>query len=88
MRGFFLLFVTRDRCPLCQEAWPVVRRVARLAGVRVRAVDVDSDDEFLALYALRIPVVLDPEGRVLAEGHIRPGGLLAAVVASRLRVRR
>lgn len=85
MRGFFLIFVTRDRCPLCSEAWPVVRRVGRLTGVAVRTVDVESDDELLSLYSLRIPVVLDPDGRVLGEGHLRVGSLVAAVVAARLR---
>jgi len=84
LRGFFLTFVTRDHCPLCDEARPVVDRVARLVGARVRLADVEADDELLRRYAFSIPVVLDHEDRVLAEGTVRFGPLLVAALRARL----
>jgi hypothetical protein len=38
--------------------------------VVVDEVDIDGDDDLTSVYGLRIPVVLDPGGRVLAEGVI------------------
>ncbi len=84
MSGFSLVFVTRDHCPLCDAARPVVERVARLVGARVRVADVEEDDELLRRYAFSIPVVLDHRGRVLAEGTVRFGPLLRAVLAARV----
>ena len=70
MSDFFLTFVTRPGCHLCEEAEPVVRRVAERRGVRLRVVDVESDDQLLGRYAWRIPVVLGPDDEVIAEGRI------------------
>ena len=66
-------------CHLCEEAEPVVRLVARRYGFGVEIVDIDTDDELVRLYALRVPVVLDPAGRVVAEGIIEERPLRKAV---------
>jgi thiol-disulfide isomerase/thioredoxin len=63
-------FLTRDGCHLCDEARPVVQRVARRLRVDVVEVDIDSDDDLTARYGLRIPVVLGDAGQVLGEGLI------------------
>ena len=42
-----------------------------------------SDDELVARFALRVPVVLGPRGEVLAEGIIHPRELRRAVRRAR-----
>jgi len=74
-----LRLVVSNGCHLCEEAEPVVRRVARRYGFGVEIVDIDADDELVRLYALRVPVVLDPAGRVVAEGIIEERPLRKAV---------
>lgn len=70
MRAFSLTFVTRSGCHLCDEAEPVVRAVATRLGAGLEVVDMDSDDALIRHYYLRVPVVLGPDGEVLAEGVI------------------
>ncbi len=48
----------------------MVTRAAARAGVGLTEVNVDEDDSLLAIYGLRIPVVLSGAGNVLAEGRI------------------
>ena len=36
----------------------------------VEEVDIDSDDGLVSFYGMRIPVLLGPNGEVLAEGLI------------------
>ncbi len=48
----------------------MVRRVAQRYGLPLEIVDMDSDDELVRRYSLRIPVVLDAADRVVAEGTI------------------
>ena len=70
MNIFAIKFLTREACHLCDAARPLVRSEARLLGIEMIEVDVDGDDRLLALYGLRIPVILGPGDRVLAEGVI------------------
>jgi hypothetical protein len=46
----------------------------------LEVVDIGSDPELEAQYHLRIPVVLDRNGRVLAEGQISRRAAVAAVL--------
>lgn len=71
MSGFTVQFLTRPQCALCREAEPVVRRWTRRLGVAVMVVDVNGDARLNADFGVRIPVVLGPSGRVLAEGRVR-----------------
>lgn len=87
LRSFYLEFLTRTGCHLCDEALPVVHRVARLTGASVREVQVESDDDLLRQFDLRIPVIREPRGRVLAEGIIEFRPLLRSALAARLRRR-
>lgn len=79
----FVRFFTRPGCHLCDDALPTVRRAARWTRRELEVVDIEADDGLLAEYGLRIPVVTDDDGRVLAEGEIRLGPLLRATLVGR-----
>lgn len=76
LRVLSVKFLTRAGCHLCDDARPVLQRVAADMNVAVEEIDVDSDDELTKLYGLRIPVVLGTHDRVLAEGVIDDRRLL------------
>lgn len=63
-----MTFVTRAGCHLCEIAEGVLARVAARYRVAVATVDMDTDDDLVRLYSLRIPVLLGPSGEVVAEG--------------------
>jgi hypothetical protein len=67
---FFVRFLMREGCHLCDQARPLVRSAASRSGVGVVEVDIDDDDGLVARYGLRIPVILGPDEQVLAEGVI------------------
>ena len=69
-RGRHLVFYTRPECHLCAVAAPRVRRAALFWGLALQEVNIDRQPEMAVDYGLRIPVVEDPTGRVLAEGEI------------------
>lgn len=69
-------FLTREGCHLCDQARPVLEKVAKSMNVAIDEVDIDSDDRLVKLYGLRVPVVLGAHGRVLAEGVIDDRKLL------------
>lgn len=85
MSPFSITFVTRAGCHLCEEAEPIVGTVAGSLGVDLEVVDMDSDDQLVRLYSLRIPVVLGPDGTVLAEGNIDRRALRKALKSARRR---
>jgi glutaredoxin len=58
----------RPGCHLCDDA----EALLRAAGHGVDRVNVDDDDALVAEYGLRIPVLLDARGAILAEGLITP----------------
>ena len=71
MNGFFVYrFLTRPGCHLCDVARPEVMAAVEGNGGSVHEIDIDSDDLLLQEFGLRIPVLLDPDDRVLAEGNI------------------
>lgn len=84
MNDFFLEFVTRSGCHLCDEALPVVRRVARLMRADLIQTQVESNDALLREFDLRIPVVRDPRGHVLAEGRVELWPLAVSAARARL----
>ena len=64
-----LRLLTRPGCHLCEEMKAkVAPLVARLGGT-LREVDVDADPALAARFGLEIPVLLDPDGRVVAKLH-------------------
>jgi thiol-disulfide isomerase/thioredoxin len=63
-------FLTRANCGLCSDAEPTVIRLVARAGAELRKVDVDSEPELRAEFGERVPVVVGPDGSVLAEGRV------------------
>lgn len=80
MSGFRLRFLTRAGCHLCDEARPLVQSAAARAKVEIDEVDIESSDDLVARYGLRIPVVLTPDDRVIAEGRIEDGRRLRKAI--------
>ena len=76
MRILSVRFLTRDGCHLCDEARPVLKKVAKSMNVAIEELDVDADEDLAKLYGLRVPVVLGTHDRVLAEGVIDDRKLL------------
>lgn len=56
-RVALLTLVTREGCTLCDEARPVVERLAAAVGVAVEVLDVDADPA-LQVWSDHVPVVL------------------------------
>lgn len=75
-------FLTRPGCGLCDTALRRLRRIERWLPVDVHEVDITSDPVLEAEYHLRIPVVLDSRGRVVAEGEISMAAAIRAMALS------
>ena len=73
-----LTFLTRADCGLCDDALAKLQTVLRFLPITIDVVDIHSDTTLESDYHLRIPVVLDRRGRVVAEGQI---GTIAALRA-------
>ena len=54
-------------------------RVAARFGLTLELVDMNSDESLIEQFSLRVPVVLDLDGNVLAEGNIEEVPLRRAV---------
>jgi hypothetical protein len=48
----------------------LIAQAAHRAGVVLEEVDIDQDDDLLKRFDLRVPVLLGPDGEVVAEGVI------------------
>jgi len=66
----------RARCGLCRRAEELVAREA--AGATVRHVDVDTSEELIDRYRVRVPVVV-VDGVEVAELEVAAGVVRAAV---------
>ena len=65
----------RPGCHLCEDFLAdLMAAFPKLEG-RVTQVNVDDNQVWHMVYGVRIPVLLDPQGFVLAEGHVKPGEL-------------
>lgn len=58
-------FLEREGCHLCDDALALLDE---LGVTSIERVDIDHDDALVRDFGLRIPVLLDDSGRVLAEG--------------------
>ncbi|GGI05653.1 glutaredoxin family protein [Egicoccus halophilus] len=67
---------TRAGCGLCRRAEHLVAREAR--GAVIRAVDVDTDEDLVRRYGVRVPVVV-VDGTEVAELEVAPGTVRRAV---------
>ena len=73
-----LTFLTRPGCGLCDEALGKLEAAVRWLPVQLDVVNITSDPELESEYHLRVPVVVDRRGSVVAEGQI---GSFAALKA-------
>ncbi len=85
MSDFFIEFLTRAGCHLCEDAEPGVRRVAARARAALVVNQIDTDPELAVAWDLRIPVVRAPDGSILREGRFTENELLRSVLLARLR---
>lgn len=56
-----LTLYSKEHCHLCDEAMALLAQLDRSALV----IDIESSDELMAEYGLRIPVLADEQGREL-----------------------
>ena len=68
---------------MCAEAGAPGARAALFWGLALQEVNIDHQPEMAVDYGLRIPVVEDPGGRVLAEGEIGTGAAWRAALRVR-----
>lgn len=54
--GRVVTVYTREGCHLCEQALEQLREMGR-PGLEVEAVDIEADEELLARYLERIPVI-------------------------------
>lgn len=54
----------------------MLNRVAQRMNVQINEVDIDTDDDLVKRYGLRVPVLLAAHDRVIAEGVIDDRTLL------------
>ncbi len=76
--GRYLEVLIRPDSEACVAVLGVVRKAATRMGIAVCAVDVATDPDLRELFAHRVPVVREPSGAVIAEGHISTGRVTAA----------
>ncbi|MGQ0697782.1 MAG: glutaredoxin family protein [Panacagrimonas sp.] len=64
-----LMMLGRPDCGLCEEMAEALLACAEAPNLRVEFADVDSHPDWQRRYGLRVPVLLDPWGEVICEGH-------------------
>ncbi len=62
-------FLTREGCPLCDEAEEWLAVTAARLGLAVERIDVDAHADLADRYGGVVPVLRTPEGLVVAEGR-------------------
>src|SRR5438552_304967 len=75
-----IVMYTRQGCHLCEGAWERLQIEQRRHGFSLRAVDVDTDPELVALHGNEVPVVTI-NGRVRFRGVINPVLLTRLLIA-------
>lgn len=80
MRYRRIQYLTKPGCGLCDEVFPIVERATRRLGVEIVTVDITVEPELTDNYNMRIPVVLNRRGKVLAEGQISQWGAYGAAL--------
>ncbi len=70
-----LLLLGRPECHLCEDFEAGLRAFLGTAPVRIDHACVDDRGEWRMRFGLRIPVLLDEAGEVIAEGRFDPEAL-------------
>ena len=79
-----LEFITRQNCPLCDEAREMLDAVSRRFALDIDEIDVDLRPDLLTYYNASVPVARTPGGTVLAAGRWTESGLISALTRYRL----
>jgi glutaredoxin len=66
---------TRKNCHLCDVAKEALERVRAQAPFELDTIDVDTDEKWVALYGLEVPVVL-VDGKKVAKFRVDEAALL------------
>jgi thiol-disulfide isomerase/thioredoxin len=80
MRYRRIQFLTKPGCGLCDEVLPLVQRASNKLGVELITIDIRDEPEMMDKYNMRIPVVLNRRGKVIAEGRITQRGAYGAAL--------
>ncbi|MBA3533034.1 MAG: glutaredoxin family protein [Ardenticatenales bacterium] len=62
-------FITRGNCSLCEQAYPILERLALEGLITLERVTLEEHPELITHYGTHIPVVLLSTGHTFA-GHI------------------
>jgi hypothetical protein len=79
-----VLVVKTRTCPLCDEAWRVLRERRRSLGLNLRAADISNRPSLLEAYGHEVPVVF-VAGKRRFFGRVDPVLLAREVSAARER---
>ncbi|HEY0915299.1 MAG TPA: glutaredoxin family protein [Solimonas sp.] len=74
-----LLMLSRPGCCLCDELEEDLLAEFGPGRYQLEKADVDSRPEWRQEYGIRIPVLLDADGRLLSEGRLDPERVAAAL---------
>ena len=61
-----LTLLTTDHCALCEQALDLLLRMPHLAGWKLQVIDIVDDDDLLARYGERIPVLRSADRELAA----------------------
>ncbi|SDO40719.1 glutaredoxin family protein [Alkalicoccus daliensis] len=65
-----LYFYTKENCPLCDKAWAKLEDLQREKNFEIEVRDIYTNDDWLEVYQIRIPVIETENGIVLDEGIV------------------
>ncbi len=77
-RAVTLLLLTREACPLCEEALAIARHVQDDIGFSLWEVDVTEDPELLHRYGDQVPVLM-ADGEAVATLQVSEADVREAV---------
>jgi glutaredoxin len=64
-----IVIFTRKTCPLCDEAWELLRRHRDRYGFTLEAIDIDTSPDLVREHGEWVPVVAI-NGQVRFRGHV------------------
>ncbi len=74
-----LVLFSREGCHLCEAMEAELRALLDGCNYELRVEDVESRDDWLREYGLRIPVLITGDGRELCEGRLDAAAVMRYV---------
>lgn len=81
-----VLYTVARECPLCEDAFHLLRTLSRdpeVGALEVEVRPIDADPRLVVRHALRVPVI-EVDGRELAHGKVDRAALVPALKAARV----